>query len=142
MRISGALLLVLVLLGLLWWLLSNDSPVVRAMFTTEVKQAEPVNRVLVMDDSLSTMHFFTELSGYQGQKIAHRWEYNGTVVVRKFLPVETDPASVSSSINIKPYQQGEWTVVVEDEDGWPIYAEMFLYGREAVARYGLVIMNP
>jgi hypothetical protein len=114
--------------------------ITRALFTTGILDGQPVNRVLVLDDTVEKVHFFTELQNFQGQKITHRWEHNGQVVARKTFQIESARQTVSSAISIGRTQTGRWSVVIENQRGWPLRVEIFMYGGEALASHGVVIL--
>ena len=101
--------------------------VVRAMFTTEVVDREPVNRVLALANDVRRIYFFTELRGMQGQTVYHRWEYNGEVVATMKFEVKGPRWRVFSVRDLDPLALGRWTVVVTDEKGWPLKAAIFEY---------------
>jgi len=114
--------------------------ITRALFTTGIVDGKPVNRVLVLDDTVEKVHFVTELQNFQGQKITHRWEHNGQVVASKTFRIESARQTVSSAMNIGRNQTGRWSVVVEGQQGWPLRVEIFMYGGEALANHGVVIL--
>ncbi len=101
--------------------------VARAMFTTEVVDREPVNRVLALANDVRRIYFFTELRGMQGQTVYHRWEYNGEVVATVKFEVKGPRWRVYSARDLDPLALGRWTVVVTDEKGWPLKAAIFEY---------------
>lgn len=99
----------------------------RALFTTEIKDREPVNQVLILDTTFSKVYFFTELRHYQGQEITHRWEHDGEVVSQKVFSVKGPRWRVYSAIDLNKSMTGRWTVVVTNQQGCPIKASVFEY---------------
>ena len=104
-----------------------EQNVARAQFTTEVVDREPTDRVLVLNNEISKVLFFTELRHFEGKKIIHRWEYNGSVVSSIPFEVKGPRWRVYSSRDLLPDQLGKWMVVVTDAEGWPLKASIFEY---------------
>ena len=101
--------------------------VARAQFTTEVVDREPSNRVLILANDVREVFFFTDLRGLEGQTVHHRWEFDGKVVSNVEFKVEGPRWRVYSRKDLDPFALGKWTVVVTDENGWPIKAAIFKY---------------
>ena len=106
---------------------TEKANVARAQFTTEVMEREPADRVLVLNNEKRKILFFTELKHLQGRKIIHRWEYKGNVVSSVPFEVKGPRWRVYSARDLQPDQLGIWTVVVTDEEGWPLKAAIFEY---------------
>ena len=51
-----------------------------------------------------------------GQRVTHRWEYNGQVMADISFNVGGDRWRTHSSKNLQPIWLGEWTVSVLDTD--------------------------
>ncbi|GMR07031.1 MAG: hypothetical protein BMS9Abin26_0033 [Gammaproteobacteria bacterium] len=112
---------------------TDKGSVSRALFTTMVKQREPLDEVVVLEDGIPQVYFFTELRQLKGKVIVHRWEYNGKVVSEVAFKVGGNRWRVYSKKSLRPDQQGKWTVVVVDDKGWPYRAAMFQYGEDTPA---------
>ncbi len=56
-----------------------DGSVARAQFTENVVDREPTNHIRTMANDDSQVYFYTDLRDMAGQRVTHRWEYNGTV---------------------------------------------------------------
>ncbi|MDH5407584.1 MAG: DUF2914 domain-containing protein [Gammaproteobacteria bacterium] len=106
---------------------SFNGDVVRALFTTTIKNNEPQNEVLILENNKKNIFFFTELRNMQGRTVIHRWEYNGKVIKEKKIKVSKKRVRVSSSHSLSPKQTGKWTVVVTNDKGWPLKAAIFKY---------------
>lgn len=125
-RWSGPICLsLLVLYAAHAWALQGR--VARALFTTNVVEREPVDRVLVAGPDVDSIYFFTELRDMQGQVVSHRWEYNGEVVSTVKFEVKGPRWRVYSKRQLSPEQTGKWTAIVLDADGWPLRAVVFEY---------------
>lgn len=105
----------------------NDGKVARAMFTTEIVDREPVNRVLILENDKTELHFFTDLRHFEGQTINHRWEYEGQVVMTKSFEVKGPRWRVFSTRILESQQTGRWTVVITDAEDCPLKAVVFRY---------------
>jgi hypothetical protein len=110
-----------------------DGRVIRAQFTTAVVDREPVDEILLLQESLGQVYFFTELRNLQGRTITHRWAFEGQVVSRKSFDIGGPRWRVFSSKTLPPQQYGEWSVTVVDQSGWPLYTGIFRYQAVAAA---------
>lgn len=99
----------------------------RAMFTTSVVNREPVDQIIQLDNTRQKAVYFTELNGFSGKTVYHRWEYQGRVMAEVGFKVGGPRWRVSSSKQMDPHWIGDWTVVVVDEDGWPLKASVLSY---------------
>ena len=106
---------------------ARHGSVARAIFTTQIVDREPVDDLVTIPNSLQRVYFFSELRGLEGQIVTHRWEYNGQVMAEVKFKVGGPRWRVYSSKNLLPEWLGKWTVVVSDENGWPIKASVFEY---------------
>lgn len=105
----------------------NQGKIVRAMFTTDIVDREPVDRVLVLQNDKSQLHFFTDLRNFEGQTVNHRWEYEGQVVSTKSFEVKGPRWRVFSTLSLETQQTGRWTVVITDGEDCPLKAVLFRY---------------
>ena len=137
---SRILCLSLLLAGLVQPASGQDGIISQALFTTAVIDGRPVNRVLVLDDTVETVYFYTRLKNFQGKRITHRWEYNGRVMAQQSFQITSANQAIASSVKIGRQQTGRWSVVIENQQGWPLHAEMFMYAGKAAAEHGVVIM--
>ena len=90
--------------------------VARGMFTTAVVDREPQDNLTSLSNDQYSVFFFSELKNMAGQKITHRWEYNGQVMAEVSFDVGADRWRTHSSKNLQPIWLGEWTVSVLDSD--------------------------
>lgn len=105
----------------------NQGKIARAMFTTDIVDREPVDRVLILQNDKSQLHFFTDLRNFEGQTINHRWEYEGQLVSTKSFEVKGPRWRVFSTLALESQQTGRWTVVITDGDDCPLKAVLFRY---------------
>lgn len=99
----------------------------RALFTASVENREPGEPVVLLDEVPQDVYFYTELRQLAGHTITHRWEYAGEVVAEVPFEVGGPRWRVYSKKRLLPTQAGKWSVVVVDESGWVLHAEMFEY---------------
>lgn len=99
----------------------------RALFTSAVVDREPVDAVVLVEDGQRDITFFTELRQLAGRTVTHRWERDGEVVAEVPFEVGGPRWRVHSRKTLLPSQAGRWSVVVVDESGWVLHAEMFEY---------------
>jgi len=111
---------------------AQSGRVARAVFTSKIVDREPVDAMTQIPNSLGRVYFFTDLRGLAGQIVTHRWEYQGRVMAEVKFKVGAGPRwRVYSSKNLLPEWLGKWTVVVIDQNGWPVKASIFEYVEAA-----------
>jgi hypothetical protein len=120
-NIAGALLLSATLLGSASYASDVSThetmgSVARGMFTTAVVDREPQDELTSLSNDHYSVSFFSELKNMAGQKVTHRWEYNGQVMAEVSFDVGGDRWRIHSSKNLQPIWLGEWTVSVLDSD--------------------------
>ncbi len=105
--------------------------VARGVFTTAVKDREPVDQVLRLTNDHREIYFFTELRHFTGQTVIHRWEYEGNMVTERKFEVGGPRWRVASRKGLNPGMTGRWSVVVLDGEGWPVYTAIFEYVKKS-----------
>jgi len=106
---------------------SEQGVVARAMFTTDIDDREPVDRVLILKNNFPQLYFFSDLRHLQGQSVKHRWEYEGRVVKEKVFQVQGPRWRVYSLNKMDKSMTGRWTVVITDENDCPLKVVIFQY---------------
>ncbi len=101
--------------------------IARAMFTTQIDDREPIDRVLILENKFAQLYFFSDLRHLQGQTVKHRWEYEGRVVKEKVFRVQGPRWRVFSFNKLDKSMLGRWTVVITDKDDCPLKAVIFQY---------------
>lgn len=101
--------------------------VVRSVFTTQVKDREPVDKLNNDKTHDSQVFFFTELRDMSGQTAIHRWEHNGKVAAEVKFNVRGPRWRVWSSKTFSPNATGEWKVSVVNGAGDVIAEDMLDY---------------
>ena len=90
--------------------------VTRGIFTTAVVDREPQDVLTTFPNDQYSIIYFSELKNMAGQRVTHRWEYNGQVMADISFNVGGDRWRTHSSKNLQPIWLGEWTVSVLDAD--------------------------
>jgi hypothetical protein len=105
----------------------HNGSVVRAVFTTQVENREPVEDRATFATDVGEIIHYTELRDLAGHTVTHRWEYNNQVMGEVTFKVDGPRWRVWSRKTMLPQWTGQWTVVVVDEAGWPLKASIFEY---------------
>jgi len=103
----------------------TDADIVRAQFTSAIQQKEPTDNVVLLSNNNEQIYFFTEIKNYNGGKITHRWEYQGTVMAEVSFDIGGPRWRIHSSKKLKPHWTGIWSVIVLDETGSPLKISSF-----------------
>lgn len=101
--------------------------VVRSVFTTAVKDREPVDKLNKEKTDDNHIYFFTELRDMSGQTAIHRWEHDGKVAAEVKFNVRGPRWRVWSSKTFSPNATGEWKVSVINGAGEVIAEDMLDY---------------
>jgi len=101
--------------------------VARAMFTTNIDEREPIDRVLILENQISQLYFFSDLRHLEGQTVKHRWEYEGKFIKDKTFVVSGPRWRVYSLHTFDKSMLGRWTVIITDQDNCPLKAVIFQY---------------
>lgn len=116
--------------------------VARAIFTSAIVDREPVDNLTTVTGDTQRVFFFSDLRELAGQIVTHRWEYNGNVMAEVTFKVGDGARwRVYSSKNLLPEWTGQWTVIVSNENGWPIKASMFEYSAATMDQSADKIMT-
>jgi hypothetical protein len=107
---------------------AQQGNVARAIITTGIDQREPKDDVKEVSSDVSTVYFFTELRGMQGERITHRWERDGQMVSETGFDVKSPRWRVWSSKSLQPALAGKWTVKVLNSAGEVLATREFTYG--------------
>lgn len=113
----------------------HGGKVARALFASGIEQREPADSVVFLGDSAKEVYFFTEVLYMTGHKIYHRWEKDGEAISSVSFDVGGPRWRVYSKKLLDEETYGKWTVVVTDENGWPLSVKMFIHGAKAMGDY-------
>lgn len=101
--------------------------VARAVFTTGIKDHEPVDSITTLTNDHTQIYFFSDLKDMAGQTIIDRWEYKGKVMAEVKFNVGGPRWRAYSSKKLDPSWLGEWKVSVIDANGLTLGASTFTY---------------
>lgn len=101
----------------------------RIVLAADMEQLEPGTPVaqLVAKKDIQRLYLFTELKGYAGQQLKHRWSFNGTVQTEALLTIEDSPWRTYSEKWLLPDQLGAWRVEIIDQQQNVLYSHDFQY---------------
>jgi hypothetical protein len=107
-----------------------EGEVARAIITTAVVDREPVNDLEVIPASESTVVFFTDLRGMEGQTIKHVWMHGNEQIADVSFEVRGPRWRIWSSKKMIPEWNGNWTVQVVNGAGDVLAEKSFTYGMD------------
>ncbi len=99
----------------------------RSVFTSDVNQHEPIDKIEKLKSNNRSVVYFTELRDMSGQTATHRWEFNGNVMAETKFAIAGPRWRVWSSKNLLPTWTGEWKVSVLNGVGEVISEDVFSY---------------
>lgn len=112
-----------------------DGRIVRAQFASRIEQREPVDDVQYLPDDATEINFFTEVLYMTGNKLFHQWEKGDEVLTNVSFDVGGPRWRVYSRIRLDRSTRGIWTVMVKDENDWPLAVKKFIHGEKAMLGY-------
>ena len=107
--------------------------VARSAFTSEIADREPVDQITALENDVTSIYFFSELIGLEGQTVVHRWEHNGEMLAEVPFEVGGPRWRVYSSKKLDPLWLGEWSVRVVDGAGNELSLDRFTYSKAEAA---------
>jgi len=110
--------------------LSDEWPhenISNAVFSLDVEDRVPINIVEEADNSLGKIYFFTNIRNFSGERITHRWIYQGRVMAEVSFNINGPRWRVWSLKNLWHTWIGEWKVEVLTDDGSVLYEKVFNY---------------
>lgn len=101
----------------------------RIVLAATMEQLEPGPAIdaLVAQQDIQRLYLFTELKGYAGQQLIHRWSFAGKVQTEALLTIEDSPWRTYSEKWLLPDQLGNWRVEIIDQQQQVLYQHDFLY---------------
>ena len=101
----------------------------RIVLSATMERLEPGAAIdsLVAQQQIQRLYLFTELKGYAGQQLIHRWSYAGKVQTEALLTIEDSPWRTYSEKWLLPDQLGHWRVEIIDQQQQVLYQHDFQY---------------
>lgn len=110
-----------------------EGTIARSTFTTAVVDREPRDSITSLANDHRKVYYFTELRGFEGSTVTHRWEYEGETLAEVPFEIRGPRWRVYSSKTLPADRTGEWTVSVVDEMNRVLRTESFLYEETAAS---------
>jgi hypothetical protein len=101
----------------------------RIVLTATMEKLEPGEAIdsMVAEKQIQRLYLFTELEGYAGQELIHRWSFAGKVQADVLLTIEDSPWRTYSEKWLLPNQLGSWRVEIIDQQQNVLYQHDFQY---------------
>lgn len=106
---------------------ADSEHVARAVFTTAIRDREPIDKVENLATDVDSVFFFTEIVDMQGSTIVHRWMHGGEKMAEVSFEIGGPRWRVFSKKTLIPAWTGAWTVEVLDGSGATLRTESFEY---------------
>lgn len=116
--------------------------VARAQFTTAINDREPADAVTSLGNDQTRIYYFTELKGFEGQKVTHRWEHDGKVMHEQAFDVSAPRYRTYTSKTFDPSWTGEWKVSVIDGSGATVSASTLSYTKAEASPMPAPVAQP
>ena len=98
----------------------------RAVFTTGIRDHQPVNDLSMLTEPRKRLFFYAELLGMANRRLQHRWYYqNQEIGVEDILP-KKQRWQVISRIQLDN-RQGQWAVELVDEENTVLLRRELIY---------------
>jgi hypothetical protein len=105
---------------------ASDLQVVDVSITSAIENRMPVDSLEVYPADYGKLYCFTRIVGAASERqITHVWFYEDQEMARVTLPVQSADWRTFSSKRFLPQWIGQWSVVIEDEQGSALANVMF-----------------
>jgi len=112
-------------------LLASDSVVeqrvTRVLFTPGIKDFEPMGSNDYFYTTSAQVYFFTELKGFKGQVLKHRWFYKNKQVSEIKVTVRSNRWRAATRRSLPKTWVGEWRAEVVNSAGVVLESQRFEY---------------
>lgn len=105
----------------------SGSPTVLAQFTSGIEEREPIDQVTFVESSTEKIFFFSDLRGFEGETVTHRWLLQGEPMAEVKFEVRGPRWRVWSSKALRSEWAGDWTVEIVTSQGEVVAAETFTF---------------
>lgn len=106
-----------------------EPEIARAIFTTGVRDHEPVNEINELKKPRKLLFFFTELMGMTNRQLEHRWYYENEPVGVELIQPKSPRWRVASRVLLED-RFGMWAVEVVDENGEVLLRKEIIYEHD------------
>jgi hypothetical protein len=105
---------------------ASDLQVVDVSITSAIENRMPVDSLEVYPADYGKLYCFTRIVGAAREtQVTHVWFYEDQEMARVTLPVQSADWRTFSSKRFLPQWIGQWSVVIEDEQGSSLAKVMF-----------------
>lgn len=112
------ILLLVVFCAVVFSVQASALEVVDATITTAIENRMPVDKIEVYPADFGKLYYFTRIVGASEEtQVTHVWYYEDQEMARVPLAVQSADWRTFSSKRFLPQWRGQWSVVVEDEQG-------------------------
>jgi len=96
----------------------------RAILTNDLEELEPArdlgSKVAINESEALRLYWFNDIKDMDGQEVFQSWYYNGLLMSRVLVDVQSAQWRASTYKTVFPHQQGEWIVHTETLDEQPL----------------------
>lgn len=99
---------------------ADHSGVIRAQLTHQIRQREPIgetDRVLLGGSGISSIYFFIELSGFDGQQLTVGWYFEDRLMTETTLHIGGRKWRTNAKKLLRKRDVGVWRVILRDQAG-------------------------
>jgi len=108
-----------------------EAEISRALFTTGIRDEEPVNELYELKRTRKLLFFFTEILGMTNRQLEHRWYYEDQQVKVETIHPLSPQWRVVSRVQLED-RFGMWAVEVVDENDKVLLRKEILYESEEI----------
>lgn len=96
-------------------------------FTTAIENREPIDQITFVENDVRRIYFFSDLRGFEGTFVRHRWNYGGKMQAEVEFVVLGPRWRVWSTKYLDPEALGDWTVEIVTQEDEILASETFTY---------------
>jgi hypothetical protein len=93
-----------------------EPEIIQAVFTTGIRDNEPVNVLEALNEPTNHLYFYTELAGMGDRHLLHRWYYRDSEVAVQAVNPRRQYWQAFSRMELEG-REGLWVAELVDEDG-------------------------
>ena len=102
---------------------------IKSQFTSGIKKLKPIdnlgNKIRLKNNKTSKIYYYTVIEGQKGNKLTHRWIYNGKSVANISSKITQKRQVMYSSKTVTRNMAGTWQVLILNHKGNILSSAMF-----------------
>lgn len=102
----------------------------QAVFARSVEDKMPIDIITEADNNLTKIYFFTNIRHLNGERISHRWIYQGKIKAELSFDIKGERWRIWSSKNLWHKWTGVWSVEVRNQAGEILLSKQFNYTQK------------